>query len=302
METNKKDSPNSTAAPLAYPSKSKSKPAKSPKEYPSIYSPLVISKSSNRTIECHAFDFREFLNMSKNANLITDEQTAKLIEAFEDGVLTQATDFLALAKAVREFGFSLNNFYEQKVGQIPKYIVFKGRRNFRRFITGTRYKVDNAKMIALRIGKAGQNRSLKLSGILSVALYTAGNLNLICEGAVAEFSIGLGINAIEGAATGLIAAKLATVAFAGSVALPIVGGIIIAGILFAGLDWLDRKYDYRKKITQLIISVFNDGYKEWLKTIKDTIKETRETIGKAKRIDERQFAHWLITQFRYAAP
>jgi len=163
-------------------------------------------------------------------------------------------DVKLLAKLARDLRHPLARVYFKTYGG-KAHIVFKGRAGIRRILTGTRYGVQNAKVINMGLGRAGVIKSAKGGTIVSIFLLTAWNIadyfirdeatlgQLI--GAVAadvsKAAIAGGVGAMAGAA--MVGTAVGTFAL-GPLAVAVVVGIGVG----VALDWIDNRYQLTQKL------------------------------------------------------
>lgn len=163
-------------------------------------------------------------------------------------------DAALLAKLARDLRHPLARCYFKSYGG-KVHIIFKGRAGVRRILTGTRYGVQNAKVINMGLGRAGVRASARGGTIVSIFLLTAWNIadyvvrdeatlgQLI--GAIAadvsKAAIAGGVGAMAGAA--MVGTAIGTFAL-GPLAVAVVVGIGVG----VALDWIDNRYQLTQKL------------------------------------------------------
>ena len=197
-----------------------------------------------------------------------------------------ADDLRTLSKLVGDLGGFTARAYIKTYGGKP-HIILKGYPGLRNMLTGTKYGINNPKVVAMGLGKAGAIHAAKSGGILSVVLLTGYRVvdyfltdeavlsQLIGSLATDVVKVGIATGASIGAAS-LASATGITIAV-GPIAAVIIVGVIVSiaigaldaqyGItdrVIAGLDELSRKADHQIEKTG--------------KDFRNSLNETAESI------------------------
>ncbi|MCC2978001.1 hypothetical protein LK533_15155 [Sphingomonas sp. PL-96] len=139
------------------------------------------------------------------------------------------------------------------------HIVFKGHPGLRRILTGTRYGVQNAKVVNMGLGLAGVKASARSGGIVSIFLLTAWNIaDYVMRdeatlggllGAIASDVVKVAIGSAIGVTAGALAMGTAIGTFAlGPLAVAVVVGVG-AGL---ALDWIDNRFQLTEKLQNML--------------------------------------------------
>lgn len=162
-------------------------------------------------------------------------------------------DFYLLAEDLKKGGSILSKYEVVQSGD-KSYIKFKGNHKLRSLVKGTRYLSNNAKVIALGIGKAGMRASAYTGAIVSViysvafrTLEFALTNNYSITNWIVNVSADVVIASIA-ATIGYFAGKMAV--GAGIVLIPIAVGIFVSIAVGIGLGMLDGRYQIRDKILE----------------------------------------------------
>jgi hypothetical protein len=189
-------------------------------------------------------------------------------------------DLATLTKLFADLGFAGTKAYIKHYRGKP-YVVFKGQAGLRKIFTGTRYGLQNAKVIQMGIGKQGAIHSMKIGGVLTVVLVSAFRIadyiltdqmtlnQLIGTLATDVVKIGIATGASIAAAVG--AAAVFTVAIG-----PIVAAIGVGLLVSYGLSKLDDRYF----ITEKVIAALDEVEREAVAGMKRLEKGVLDAAGK----------------------
>ena len=146
-----------------------------------------IAPSNDQTVWVLSHDEAAKLWLSKQEDLgaITADKAAKLWQQWKEtwnkwkdypgvGAAYYSTgqDILTLKKIIEDFGTMFGRVLYKEYGGKP-HIILKGYPGLRKVLTGTKYGVNNPKVVAMGIGRAGAMKSIKEGGILTVVLVSA---------------------------------------------------------------------------------------------------------------------------------
>jgi len=141
------------------------------------------------------------------------------------------------------------------------HIILKGSPKLRYLLKGTRYNVNNVKIIQLAIGSAGAMHAIKGGGILTLVLVTSFNIiDLLLSDGVTLFRF-IGSLAIDIAKVGVaVGATIAGTSLvigilpfvAGFVIGPLVVAIVISGIVADRLNFIDKQYSIKEKVIKFL--------------------------------------------------
>jgi hypothetical protein len=164
------------------------------------------------------------------------------------------TDVALLTKLGRDLRHPLGRVYFKTYGGKP-FIIFKGHPGLRKVLTGTRYGVQNAKVVSMGLGRAGVMKSAKGGTIVTCFLLTGyhiadyflrdgatlGQLLGAIAGDVTKAAIGGAVGAAVGAA--LVGTVVGTFALG-----PLIVAVGISVGVGLALNWLDDRYGLTAKL------------------------------------------------------
>ena len=187
------------------------------------------------------------------------------------GATWTATTFdLALLKKLAEDlqkGGSVFSKYRINNYNGTNYIIFKGSQKARSILTGTRYLVNNTKIVNLGIGKLGAAKSiaggLKITLVLTITFRAVDTL-LRDEATWHEFvgasATDIGKLAISGAASYIAAALVAGGAAVGTFAVgPLFAAVAVGILVGVTLEWADDKLG----ITEALIKGLREAERDF---------------------------------------
>ncbi|SIO93504.1 hypothetical protein [Vibrio spartinae] len=128
--------------------------------------------------EIYVISFEEMDNIVKSSphaySKTVKDTWKKLRVRAGDGVNWYATadDSLTLVKLISDLGGIGTKAYIKTYGGKP-HIILKGNPRLRTVLTGTKYGVNNAKVVTMGLGKAAAISGAKAGGVLSVILMSA---------------------------------------------------------------------------------------------------------------------------------
>lgn len=161
--------------------------------------------------------------------------------------------FYLLAEDLKRGGAILGKYEITQNGD-KSYIKFKGNHKLRNLIKGTRYLSDNAKIIALGIGKEGIKASAK-AGVVVTVIYSVFfrtlELALTKNYSVANWIVNLSADVVIAsiaATLGYVGGKM--LVGVGIVLIPLAAGIFISIAVGIALGMLDGRYQIREKILE----------------------------------------------------
>ncbi|WDE09343.1 hypothetical protein SG34_033400 [Thalassomonas viridans] len=183
-----------------------------------------------------------------------------------------ADDLRTLGKLVGDLGGVASKVYIKSYAGKP-HIILKGNPGLRKILTGTKYSINNTKVITMGLGRAGAMNAAKSGGILSVVLlttYRIANYFLTDEATLSQLIGSLATDVVKiGIATG---ASMAAAYMAGGLTLAV--GPIIA-VIFVGfaVSLLAGELDKKYGITDRVI----DGLEELGKDARAFLLNQRKT-------------------------
>lgn len=163
-------------------------------------------------------------------------------------------DIALLTKLARDLKHPLARCYFKNYGG-KAHIIFKGRAGVRAILTGTKYGVQNAKVINMGLGRAGVRASAKGGTILSIFLLTAWNIAdyVVRDEATLSQLIGsIAADVTKAAIAGGIgyaAGALMVGTVVGTFALGPLAVAVVVGIgVGVALDWIDNRFQLTQKL------------------------------------------------------
>ena len=201
-------------------------------------------------------------------------------------------DVLLLNTLLADFGYIGAKAYIKFYKDVP-HIILKGNPRLRKIFTGTRYRLDNAKVVKMGLGKLGAIEDVKGGGILTIILVTGYRVldyfqrdnatltQLFGSLSTDIVKIGISTGASISAAAWVAAAgatatesSIALVAMAGGAVVavgPLIAVIVIGVGVAYGLDLLDDHFH----ITEHVIAALDELSE---KGVSGIIAEEKESL------------------------
>lgn len=187
---------------------------------------------------------------------------AQRIRKVLEGLLSAIPDVLD-AKAIASLIGDFRGFGRFRVSmyQGRRYVIFKGDPRLRNIVRGTRYRLDNPKIVGLGIGKRGLKANavagLRLSIVLFVG-YRIGEFILTDEATLSYFVGHLSTDVVK--ATGAAAASYGAGYFAAGfigagIAGPLVFALAIGVVAAIALDQIDSHYGLTDRLVAELSSL-----------------------------------------------
>ena len=179
-------------------------------------------------------------------------------EALKKGVEVGANytatgkDLGTLTKLFADLGFSGTKAYIKYYKGRP-YVIFKGSPALRRIFTGTRYGLQNAKVVQMGIGRSGAISAARSGGVLTIVLVSAFRIAdyILTDQMTLNQLVGtLATDIVKiGIATGasIIAAAGAAAVFTVAIG-PTIAAIGVGLLVSYGLAKLDNHYEITTKV------------------------------------------------------
>lgn len=234
----------------------------------------------------YVVSIKEFDNIINNSPKHIDEeikqnwQKIKSKVEFSAGYYASADDFRTLTKLLGELGGVASKVYIKSYGGKP-HIILKGNPRLRSVLTGTKYGVNNAKVITMGLGRSGAINAAKSGGILSIVLLTAyrvANYFLTDQATLTQLIGSLATDVIKvGIATG---ASIGAAFLAGGFAIA-VGPILAVVVVGVFVSWALSEVDNHFGITDRVIDGLDelgDNARTYLLSQKKTIINTANKI------------------------
>jgi hypothetical protein len=171
-------------------------------------------------------------------------------------------DLALLTKLARDLQSPIARCYF-KTYNGKQHIIFKGHPGVRRILTGTRYGVQNAKVVSMGLGRAGVVKSARGGTIVSVFLLTAWNITdfvLRDDATLGQLLGGIAADISKAAIGGAIGGMVGATAVGTAVGAFALGPLFVAVVVSVGvglaLDWIDERYKLTKRLQKMLDEAF----------------------------------------------
>ena len=236
--------------------------------------------------EIFIVSFEEFDSILSSYSQVSDVVLHKGWEKLRDkaGFAANYTanfnDTVLMSKLIADLGSSGAKVYIKSYGG-KAHLIIKGRAGLRQVLTGTKYGINNPKVVAMGLGRAGAINAAKTGGILSIVLlttYRVVDYFLSDKMTLTQLVGTLATDIIKvGIATG---ASIAAAAAFGSVTLaigPIVAVIIVGVIFSAGLGFIDEQFGITDKVIAGL-EVVSDNLERFVRVSQMRINKVKEDV------------------------
>ncbi|WP_226703418.1 hypothetical protein [Microbulbifer elongatus] len=215
-------------------------------------------------------------------------------------------DVGTLTKLFADLGFSGTKAYIKYYKGRP-YVIFKGSPALRKIFTGTRYGLQNAKVVQMGIGRSGAVTAARSGGILTIILVSAFRIadyiltdqmtlnQLVGTLATDVVKIGIATGASIVAAVG--AAAVFTVAIG-----PTIAAIGVGLLVSYGLSKLDDHYEITTKLIAALDELEQRKNVGLEKLQKNTVDFSGELVGGAIDYAVDEARRILINTARHYLP
>lgn len=201
-----------------------------------------------------------------------------------------ADDLRTLSKLVGDLGGFATKAYVKTYGGKP-HIILKGYPGLRRILTGTKYGINNPKVIAMGLGKAGAINAAKSGGILSIVLLSAYRVTdyfLTDQTTLSQLIGSLATDVVKvGIATGASIAAATVVSAAFTVAIGPIVAVVAVGVLTSMLlSVLDENYGITDKVIAGLEELGND--------VTSYIRRAKENVEKSAAIAASEVLDYVV--------
>ena len=230
--------------------------------------PVALPQDATVYIYSREEAWGAWLNDQVSQGKLTPENARKLYNEWKvipekaASYFSTAGDLQTLVRFARDLG-PLESFYVKEYkGKL--LLVLKGNAKLRTILTGTRYGIENAKIVSMGLGYKGAMESIRGGGILTAVLVSAVDVltevlsdqpsltRLIGTLAVDVAKVAVGAGASFAAVSLLYGAGAVGASFAlGPLAVAVVVGLAV-GI---ALDYLDDRYKLKERLTTMLRDV-----------------------------------------------
>lgn len=183
---------------------------------------------------------------------------------FSTSYFASAKDTLLLGKLMGDLGYAGTRAYIKYYGG-KAHIILKGYPGLRNILNGTKYGMQNAKVIKMGLGKYGAVQSAKAGGILTViivSIYRVADYFLTDSATLNQLIGTLATDVVKiGIAT---SASIAAATFAASSGIviafgPLVAVIVIGLAVTMLLDYADKKFGITEKVIAALDEISEKG-------------------------------------------
>ena len=248
----------------------------------------MMIKQNQHEVYILSLEEMDYLICSKVKGKIIKEEWSKLRDKvdFSANYFSNGKDIVLLGKLMGDLGFAGTKTYIKYYGG-KAHFVLKGYPGLRNILTGTKYGVQNAKIIKMGLGKYGAIQAAKGGGILTIVLVSvyrvidyfltdSATLNqLIGTLATDVVKIGIATGASILAASSIAASAGVLVAF-GPLAVVILVGVGVTMLL----EFADDKYGITDKLIAALDEISEKGIDGIIKEKKETlVNNGKEVVG-----------------------
>jgi hypothetical protein len=231
-----------------------------------------------------------WLIMQEEQRAITADQGKDLWQKLKDNAdwavgktaayYSTGLDILTVQRIIKDFGTMFGRVYFKDIQGAP-HIILKGYPGLRQVLTSPKYGVNNPKVVAMGLGRAGAMKSIKEGGILTIVLVTAYNVidyvltdNMTLADLVGQIAgdvVKIGIAAGIGAA--VVAVTFGTVVSSFALGPLLVAIVITVGVGLV-LDWIDDQIGFTKKLKAMLAPMLNPVED----AVREKVQQTKEGL------------------------
>ncbi len=214
---------------------------------------------------------------------------------------TDIQDFKNSIKVGRDVGI-MGKMYTKTV-EGKKYIIFKGRPGLRKIFTGTRYSVNNTKILSFGIGIGALAKSAIRGTVVGIVLINSFHVaKFFLEGdsswqELVGTLIAESIKSALAAAAGLIVGGV--LAATGLVAIPLAASVLAAWVVGDLLDSIDDRQKITEAIQDWVQKTAPLFQQTWSETVEGLEKgygiveaEVKETVEEVSTLAEQQYENF----------
>lgn len=196
-----------------------------------------------------------------------------------------AADLRKLSKLVGDLGSANARVYVKTYGGKP-HIILKGHPGLRRVLTGTKYGIQNPKVIAMGLGRAAATSAAKSGGIVTIVLltgYRIADYVLTDEATLSRLIGSLATDVVKvGLATGASIAAATFMGAAFTLAIGPLAAVIGVGILTAAvLNAVDEHFGLTDKLVVALDELGGDMEAYYNNRKKQLERKAGESVGEA---------------------
>lgn len=207
--------------------------------------------------EIYVISYEEMDNIIKSLPATKRAKAQSQWEAIRGGVgvganyYSASTDAVKVARLIGDLGGVSTQAYIKSYAGKP-HIVLKGRPGLRKILTGTKYGIQNPKVVSLGLGRHAAVGATKVGGVVSLVLISAYRVADYALTDEATLSRLIGTLATDVVKVGLVvAASIGAAVVAGGAALavgPIMAVVLVGFGATMLLEMLDQRYGITEKV------------------------------------------------------
>ncbi len=241
-------------------------------------------------VDIYALDQRGLVDLwlfDKRIKGLNDQQISSLIEGMKlaevistrGSLLHDMTAFYLLAEDLHKGGAILGK-YEITRNGAQSYITFKGNHRLRSIIKGSRYLLNNAKIMALGIGQSGMKASAK-GGVFLTLVYSVPfrTLELLFKKdyLLSSWVVYITSDVLKASIAAVVGYFFATalMATSGVVLVPIGIGLLVSFGVGEGLSYFEGKYALKEKVILQIDKYFEAEAKRAEENLESEVRRMR---------------------------
>lgn len=192
-----------------------------------------------------------------------------------------ADDARTMTMLVADLGsFGARAYVKNYAGK--PHIILKGHAGLRKLLTGTKYGINNPKVVTMGLGKAGALKTAKSGGILTVVLlttYRVVDYVLTDEATLTQLVGTLATDIVKvGIATG---ASIAVATFVAGVTTVAIGPILAVVVIGIGVSMLLDNLDQKYGITDRVIAGLEEINNNANEFVDNKVRDVQNTIAQS---------------------
>lgn len=237
--------------------------------------------------EIYVVSFDEMDNVIKSLPPAKRTKAQKQWESIRGSVgaganyYSASTDAVKMAKLIGDLGGVSTQAYIKNYGGKP-HIVLKGRPGLRKILTGTKYGIQNPKVVSLGLGRHAAVGAAKVGGVVSLVLLSAYRIADYALTDEATLSRLIGTLATDVVKVGIVtAASVGAAIVAGGAALavgPIMAVVLVGFGAAMALEALDQHYGITEKVVAGLDEMGNDLNAYIQRQKEDALKQAGKAV------------------------
>lgn len=218
------------------------------------------------------------LNEQQIQDLARSMQVAEFVSS-RGSLLHDMTAFYLLAEDLHKGGAILGK-YEITRNGAQSYITFKGNHRLRSIIKGSRYLLNNAKIVALGVGQIGMKASAR-GGVFLTLVYSVPyrTLELLFKKdyLLSSWVVSVTSDVLKASIAAVVGYFVGTtlMATSGIVLVPIAIGLVAAFGVAEGLSYFEGKFALKEKVILVIDKHFEEEAKRVAENLDSQVRRMR---------------------------